>query len=59
MSQITLQDVGLVIQLIEVVSKRGAIMPQEMSDVGALHIKLTDILKTAQEKVKEETPEEE
>ena len=45
--QLTLQDLGLALQTIQVTAQRGAIRADEMSAVGALHDKLLAFLQAS------------
>lgn len=63
--QLTLQDLTLALQIIQVVSQRGAIRAEEMEAVGALHNRLFAFLqaqgalvsKTAEAPAEEESAE--
>lgn len=45
---ITLQDLGTVVQIIDVVTKRGAFEGGELADVGALRNKIVEFVKKTQ-----------
>ena len=45
---LSLQDISACVQIVDVVSERGAIKGNEMSSVGALRDKLVNFLKAAQ-----------
>jgi hypothetical protein len=59
MTDITLADVNLMLQIIEICAKRGAFNPDEFVTVGSLTDKLKQVMKSAKEEVVAPTPTEE
>lgn len=61
--QITVADLGLLRNIIDLASTRGAFRASEMKDVGEVYNKLSDFLEAvvaqAEAQSKEETPSEE
>lgn len=54
-SNLNLDDLKVMMQIIKVVSNRGAIQPEEMALVGNLYAKLAAFVKAASEKSEENT----
>lgn len=58
-TNLTVDDVKLTLQIIEVVAKRGAFLPEEFIPVGVLAKKLTSIVDSVNNESSEEAPTEE
>lgn len=57
--QLTLNDIAAAVQIIDIVSARGAFRGEELSQVGALRDKYAAFLKAAQEAAEAEVAQEE
>jgi hypothetical protein len=58
-TNLTVDDVKLTLQIIEVVAKRGAFLPEEFIPIGVLVKKLTAIVDSVKDAPVEEAPTEE
>jgi len=55
--ELTINDIGAALQVIDVATARGAIRGEELSQVGALRDRLAAFLRAAQEQVEKEAAE--
>jgi hypothetical protein len=55
--ELTINDIGAALQVIDVATARGAIRGEELSQVGALRDRLAAFLRAAQEQAEKEAAE--